>query len=279
MSVEAITTVLHHSRATGTTKVVLIGIANHAGDGGAWPSIASLAKYARVDERTVQRSIRKLEQLGEIRVHAQSGGTRNTQDRYRPNRYDILVSCPPDCDRSMAHKCADDELEEPAEEVSEQAPEEAAIRGDADVTPQPESGVTLVSPLTLVRGDTGVAQGVTPVSPEPSLNHPDTPQPPASGGPNHKSSDSGLESPTAQLCSRHPDGGGRNCRACGTTSKQLAEQRERAAAEQARLEQQARMRAERIANEKARQQGPSPAALAELERLRQQLPTTKAGGQ
>lgn len=252
MSVEAMATVLHHSQASGTAKVVLIGIANHAGDGGAWPSIASLAKYARVDERTVQRAIRKLEELGEIRVHAQSGGTRSTQDRYRPNRYDILVVCPPDCDRSMAHRCADDEAPE--------TPEEAPIRGDVDVTPHPESGVTPVSPLALVRGDASVASGVTPASPEPSYNHPDTPQPPASGG---------RESSTT--CSRPGPTPHANCRGCGTTNRQLAEQRRRDAAEAARLAEQQRIRDEREHAEQLRAQGRSPAAAAALEQVRQKL--------
>jgi hypothetical protein len=246
-------TVLHHSQAAGTAKVVLIGIANHAGDGGAWPSIASLAKYARVDERSVQRAIRKLEELGEIRVHAQSGGTRSTQDRYRPNRYDILVVCPPDCDRSMAHRCADDEAPETAEQD--------AIRGDADVTPHTETGVTRVSPLALVRGDASVALGVTPVSPEPSYNHPDTPQPPASGGPTS----------TTPVCGRHPDGGGKNCRACGTTSKQLAEQRRLEAEAEAREAGRRRLAAERLRNEQLRAQGRSPATAAALEQIRQTL--------
>lgn len=251
MSVEAMATVLHHSQASGTAKVVLIGIANHAGDGGAWPSIASLAKYARVDERTVQRAIRKLEELGEIRVHAQSGGTRSTQDRYRPNRYDVLVACPPDCDRSMAHRCAsDDDVE-----TSVDAP----IRGDATVTPHAETGVTPASPLTLVRGDASVASGVTPTSPEPSYNHPDTPQPPASGG--HESTTCSKPGPTP-----HP-----NCRGCGTTNRQREEQRRREAADAARLAEQQRIRAEREHAEQLRTQGRAPETVALIDLTRQQL--------
>jgi hypothetical protein len=253
VSVEAIATVLHHSRATGTAKVVLIGIANHAGDGGAWPSIATLSKYAGVDERTVQRAIRKLEELGEIRVHAQSGGTRNTQDRYRPNRYDILVACPADCDRTPAHNCATDD--------AETQPNEASNRGDTGVTPHHESGVTPTSPLQLVRGDASVASWVTPTSPEPSLNHPDTPQPPASGGPTS----------STPICGRHPDGGGKNCRACGTTSKQLAERRDRELEAQRRAEQQRRDLEERARNEQLRSVGPSPATAAALQQIRQTL--------
>lgn len=252
MSVEAIATVLHHSRATGTAKVVLIGIANHAGDGGAWPTIATLAKYAGVAERSVQRAIRDLEDLGEIHVHEQAGGNRHTQDRYRPNRYDILVVCPADCDRSPSHRCASDEP--PAH------PEPAPIRGDSNVTPHAESGVTPASPLEPGRGDIRDASGVTPASPEPSYNHPGTPQPPASGG---------HQSPTT--CSKPGPTPHANCRGCGTTNRQLAEQRRRDAEAAARAAEQQRLTAERAEREQLRNRGRSPQADAALERVREQL--------
>lgn len=96
--------VLHHSRAKGTAKLVLLGIANHAGDGGAWPSVATLAHYANVTERNAQQAIAKLVQLGEVRVSVQGGGNAATADHRRPNRYDVLVSCPPWCDRTPTHR-------------------------------------------------------------------------------------------------------------------------------------------------------------------------------
>lgn len=96
--------VLHHSKAKGTNKLVLLGIANHAGDGGAWPSVETLATYANVHERNVQRSIDKLVASGELRVHVQAGGTRETPDHRRPNRYDVNVACPPWCDRTPNHR-------------------------------------------------------------------------------------------------------------------------------------------------------------------------------
>lgn len=104
MSVETLALVLHHSRATGTDKLVLIGIANHDGDGGAWPSVSTLAKYANVQPRAVQKSIRKLEQLGEVVVHRNAGGTLATAAHERPNRYDVMVACPPNCDRTKNHR-------------------------------------------------------------------------------------------------------------------------------------------------------------------------------
>jgi len=161
MSVEAMAIVLHHSRAKGTAKVVLLGIANHDGDGGSWPSITTLAGYANVDERSAQRAVRQLEDLGEVSVRVQGGGDRSTRNDQRPNRYDVLVMCPEGCDRTKNHR-----VTEPVDNRSD---------GVTGVSPRGSNGVTLLTQ----RGDTGVANGVTPVSPEPSFNHP---EPAAAGG-------------------------------------------------------------------------------------------------
>lgn len=104
MSVEAMAAVLHHSRAKGTAKLVLLGIANHEGDGGAWPSVATLATYANVTDRNVQKAIDGLVSKGELRRDVQAGGPAGMEDRHRPNRYHVLVQCPPWCDRSTAHR-------------------------------------------------------------------------------------------------------------------------------------------------------------------------------
>jgi hypothetical protein len=101
MSAEAVTVVLHHSKAEGTAKLVLWGIANHHSDHGAWPSIATLAKYANVKERRVQQIIRELATMGEIAIHEQGG---LGQHQYKTNRYHILIQCPSDCDGSLNHK-------------------------------------------------------------------------------------------------------------------------------------------------------------------------------
>ena len=104
MSVEALAVVLHHSRAKGTAKVILFGIANHDGDGGAWPSIDTLGAYSNANRATVQRAIARLEALGEITRRVQGGGDRDTADHDRPNRYDVLVKCPPTCDNTTRHR-------------------------------------------------------------------------------------------------------------------------------------------------------------------------------
>lgn len=99
---------LHHSRAKGAAKLVLLGIANHDGDGGAWPSVATLQIYAGgADRRSVQRAIDRLESLGEVTRVIQRGGTESTHefsDWHRPNLYHFKLTCPPDCDRSRNHR-------------------------------------------------------------------------------------------------------------------------------------------------------------------------------
>lgn len=105
MSVESIAIALHHSRAKGSAKLILLGIANHDGDGGAWPSVATLKKYAGgLDRRGVQRALQTLEELGEIKRLIQAGGTADMVDALRPNYYEFLLSCPAYCDHSRNHR-------------------------------------------------------------------------------------------------------------------------------------------------------------------------------
>lgn len=146
MSIESLAIALHHSRATGATKLVLIGIANHDGDGGAWPSIATLAKYAGVDRSNVQRAIKKLEQLHEVRRFVQAGGDHRVAEHQRPNRYQFLLACPADCDRTSQHRTrADSVVELPIDEIS--------------------TGAALARP-----GGAGAARGAALARPKPSLN-------------------------------------------------------------------------------------------------------------
>ena len=88
MSIEAVATVLNHSRATGRAKLVLIGIANHLGDQGAWPSISTLARYANASERSVKRDIQELMNLGELQVDLQSAPMNG---QYKTNLYWITI--------------------------------------------------------------------------------------------------------------------------------------------------------------------------------------------
>lgn len=162
MSVESIAIVLHHSKAKGTDKLVLLGIANHEGDGGAWPAVATLARYAGVDERTVQRSLKRLESAGELSIAIQAGGPSGIPAWRRPNRYEVALACPATCDRTRNHR------NKPLPQAPADLWKEGVTPtspGDAHVT----GGVTPTSP-----------GGVTPASPEPSIE-PDHETPVESG--------------------------------------------------------------------------------------------------
>jgi hypothetical protein len=149
--------VLHHSRSKGTDKLVLLGIANHYGDGGAWPTVATLARYANATERTVQRSLSNLVRLGELAIIRQGGGTQHMKDSERPNRYDVLVRCPQLCDGSTQHRMRG----------YPQAPQLSLVLSDSHhldpVTPAspPDAGVT-------PPGDVDVTQTVPTNSPVPT---------------------------------------------------------------------------------------------------------------
>jgi len=100
MSIEALTVVLNHSQAKGTEKLVLIGIANHHGEQGAWPSVATLARYSNMSERRVQQVIKTLEQSGELTIEMGKGAG---VGKYKTNLYKILVTCPKDCSGFPQH--------------------------------------------------------------------------------------------------------------------------------------------------------------------------------
>lgn len=149
MSVEHMAVVLHHSKARGTDKLVLLGIANHAGDGGSWPKIETLAKYANVTDRAVQVSIAKLVKTGELLVDRNAGGTRRTRADARPNLYTVLVQCPINCDRSTNHRLtsypvAADPLTFTTSPVDNgvKQPSPRTERGEADFTARGEADFT-----------------------------------------------------------------------------------------------------------------------------------------
>lgn len=105
MGYRAINAVLHHSKATGTTKLVLAAIASFhddTGDKGAFPSQDTLAAMANCSVRTVHRAIRELEELGELEVLLHRGKGRS-YDR-QTNLYFVVLDCPAQCDGSYNHK-------------------------------------------------------------------------------------------------------------------------------------------------------------------------------
>jgi predicted DNA-binding transcriptional regulator YafY len=88
MSVEAMSAVWRHSQSEGRARLVLLAIADHLGEIGAWPSISTLAKMVNASPRSVQRDIKTLEELGEIYVEEQGAPTRS---QYKSNLYWIIL--------------------------------------------------------------------------------------------------------------------------------------------------------------------------------------------
>ena len=141
MSVESMARTLRIQGLTPSEKLLLVGIANHDGDGGAWPSMDTLAMYCCASVRSVQRWIASLVEKGFVAVEQNAGGTDRTRNDRRPNRYILNL------DGVTLLSPRDDE------------------RGD-----------TTTSPREAPRGDSGVAHGVTelchPNRPlEPSIKH------------------------------------------------------------------------------------------------------------
>lgn len=114
-----------------TDKMVLLILADHADDDGAnaWPSVARIARKASISERQVQRILRSLVDAGLVLVERQGGGGRDQREDRRPNRYTIRLD------------------------------------GVTSASPRPPARGDINDP----RGDIRDPHGVTPMSPEPSL--------------------------------------------------------------------------------------------------------------
>jgi hypothetical protein len=80
--------VWRESKADGRARLVLLAIADHQGEIGAWPSIRRLAQMVNSSERSVQRDIQYLQKIGELRVEVQNAPT---QGQYKSNRYWVTL--------------------------------------------------------------------------------------------------------------------------------------------------------------------------------------------
>ena len=67
--------VMESSQATLASRLVLLAIANHAKADGtdAWPSVATLAKEARISEVQTHRCIKRLQKIGELAIEIAAG--------------------------------------------------------------------------------------------------------------------------------------------------------------------------------------------------------------
>ncbi|MET7399151.1 helix-turn-helix domain-containing protein [Dactylosporangium sp. NPDC005572] len=99
MSVLASSWVWRHAQAGGTALIVLLAIADHADDDGVgFPSIPTLAAKARLDERTIQRIIRRLVGAGQLRIlDGTAGGRRSNTYQLVMDRTEAISTPPADC--------------------------------------------------------------------------------------------------------------------------------------------------------------------------------------
>lgn len=84
MSVKITSAVWTSSKSSGRARLVLLAIADHQGEIGAWPSIPTLAKMVNASERSVQRDIQELIDMGELIRHEQAAPSRG---QYKANLY------------------------------------------------------------------------------------------------------------------------------------------------------------------------------------------------
>lgn len=142
------TWVFTHSTAAGADRLLLLAIADHAGDDGrnAWPAVPTLARKTGVSERTVQRGIARLESAGLLLVERGkgAGGT---------NRYQVLMPV------------AGDSVTPPDEETKPAPNPRQSVTGDNS------------APVTQLRHPGGDTQA-SPERPE----RPSSPQPPDAVG-------------------------------------------------------------------------------------------------
>ncbi len=89
MSIEVMNAVWRHSKSDGRARLVLLAIADHQGEIGAWPSIQTLAKMVNASERSVQRDIQYLVSIGELSVSVQNAPTGG---QYKSNLYWVTLS-------------------------------------------------------------------------------------------------------------------------------------------------------------------------------------------
>lgn len=120
--------VLRHSEATQGERLVLLVLADHAGDDGchSYPSVPTIAREARLSERQVQYALKNLKGRGEIEVERKGGGRMSTSykvlmggvQKLHPSSSNGVADCTPAV-KPIAPKPS---LEPPKEQVLAAAP-------------------------------------------------------------------------------------------------------------------------------------------------------------
>lgn len=251
MSIEAMTWALSADVGDPTRKLALVGWANHAHKDGrnAWASQATVAEYVGCSSKTIGRHVKVLLAEGWIREGDQGQVAHLRADR-RPVVYDLAMT--EHQRRAWSAEWAaeydddqgTDDAEDPAARVDDLSPRDDETGGQ-NVAPSEDDGWTH-----------GGTSGGTPVSDKPyEPGNQEPPNPPHGGG------RSAIDEPGPVAgCRRHRTPAD-NCRGCGTTNRQIAERREKEAAEQRRLDQAARFEAEGGAVRPSSQATPMPADL------------------
>jgi len=89
LSIEVMNAVWRHSKAQGRQKLVLLAIADHQGENGAYPSIRRLAEMTNASQRSVQRDIQNLVAIGELKVEVQNAPSHG---QYKSNLYWVQLA-------------------------------------------------------------------------------------------------------------------------------------------------------------------------------------------
>lgn len=95
MSVQAISWVLDHSQSSGTTRCVLVSIANHVNpDGTGWVYVDRVCREANCSLNSYHRAVTWAIENGELERMPYEGGFDRTHSRHRPNMYRFSALCP-----------------------------------------------------------------------------------------------------------------------------------------------------------------------------------------
>lgn len=94
MSIKCMNYVWEHSETTGADRLMLLALADSCNDDGEWsPGVSRLADKCKVSERAAQYTLRRLEELGEIKILHQQGFKTKTghTNKYVMARYRLHV--------------------------------------------------------------------------------------------------------------------------------------------------------------------------------------------
>jgi hypothetical protein len=156
MSVEAITWAFATEQPTLGTRLVLLALADHAGRRGddekmvAWPSVATLARKARLSERATQYALRRLEEYGLVGVAGHSPkGTVIYELRVGVQNLHPAESAPPGVKLAAPEPSVEPSIEEGSIEPPSSAPLDDVVKeslrptsSNGNGTPPPSHAAT-----------------------------------------------------------------------------------------------------------------------------------------